>query len=180
VLDAIRRIVRFLRIAEREAEAAHGIGAAQRFVLAQLAAAPRASINELAARTLTDQSSVSTVVARLVERGLIARRPGADRRRVELELTASGRAIAARARDLPQTRILAGVAALPPARRAAVIDALRVLIRAIGADAVEPRMLFEDEPASARANFARASRRAARSAGTGTARSPRARSGRPR
>ena len=172
VLDALRRIVRFLRIADREAEAAHGIGAAQRFVLAQLAAAPHASINELAARTLTDQSSVSTVVARLVARGLIVRRPGADRRRVELALTARGRAIAARARDLPQTRILAGIAALSPARRAAVIDALGVLIRAIGADAIAPRMLFEDEPAPPTG--------AARRAGTGTARRARAPRGRPR
>ena len=46
--------------------------------------------------------------------------------------------------------LMAGIAVLSPARRAAVIEALRVLIRAIGADAVEPRMLFEDEPAAAR------------------------------
>jgi DNA-binding MarR family transcriptional regulator len=177
ILDAIRRIVRFLRLADRDAAATHGIGAAQWFVLAQLAEAPHTSINELAARTLTDQSSVSTVVARLVAQGLIARRPGEDRRRVELALTARGRAITRRGGDLPQDRILRGVAALPPARRAVVVDALRELIRAIGADAVEPRMLFEDEAAPARAPPPRG---AARRARTGTARSGRARSRRPR
>lgn len=177
ILDAIRRIVRFLRLADRDAAATHGIGAAQWFVLAQLAEAPHASINELAARTLTDQSSVSTVVARLVAQGLIARRPGEDRRRVELALTARGRAITRRGGAPPQDRILRGVTALPPARRAAIVDALRELIRAIGADAVAPRMLFEDEmpPAAPGRPLTGAARRAR----TGTARSGRARSRRP-
>src|SRR2546423_5112313 len=93
VFDSLRRLVRFLRLGAREAEEATGVSSAQLFVLHQLAGAPAASLAELAERTLTDQSSVSTVVARLVAHGLVARRKGTgDRRRVELALTARGRA----------------------------------------------------------------------------------------
>jgi DNA-binding MarR family transcriptional regulator len=60
---SLRKIVRFLRLADRAAEAAVGLSAAQLFVLQTLASQPAASLAEVADRTLTDQSSVSTVVA---------------------------------------------------------------------------------------------------------------------
>ena len=67
-------------------------------MLQQLAAAPAKSVNELADRTYTHQSSVSVVVRRLVEQGLVARRRASDDgRRRELSLTAAGRRLVARA-----------------------------------------------------------------------------------
>ena len=79
VLDSIRRIVRALRESSRKTERSVGLGAAQLFVLQRLAGAPPLSINELADRTLTHQSSVSVVVSRLVRAGLVARtRAAAD------------------------------------------------------------------------------------------------------
>jgi DNA-binding MarR family transcriptional regulator len=84
-LDAIRRIISVLRRSSRLAESEVGIGGAQLFVLQQLATAPARSINELAERTYTHQSSVSVVVRRLVKQRLVERRPGPDdRRRREL------------------------------------------------------------------------------------------------
>jgi DNA-binding MarR family transcriptional regulator len=148
ILDALRRLVRFLRLAARDAEEATGASAAQLFVLQQLAAAPAASLADLAARTLTDASSVSTVVARLVARGLVARRAAAgDRRRAELSLTARGHALIHRAPVLAQHRLLDAIAHMSPAERKATVRALGGLVKAVGADAIEPRMLFEDERA---------------------------------
>jgi DNA-binding MarR family transcriptional regulator len=69
VLDSLRRIVQVLRESSRRAERQLGISGAQLFVLEKLAEAPSQSLNELAERTHTHQSSVSTVVARLVKRG---------------------------------------------------------------------------------------------------------------
>src|SRR2546423_1557121 len=113
VLDAIRRIVRALRESSRAAERTAGIGAAQLFVLHRLASAPALSLNELAARTFTHQSSVSVVVSRLVERGLVARsRGGADGRRISISATSAGRALVARAPAAAQERLLAGLALL--------------------------------------------------------------------
>jgi DNA-binding MarR family transcriptional regulator len=151
VLVALRRIVRYLRLADREVEAACGVSAAQLFVLRAVAAAPDLSLAELAERTLTDQSSVSTVVARLVVRGLVRRRASrTDRRRAELRITPAGLRVVRRAPPSPQARVIAAVAAMPAARRTELARVLDRLATAIGADLVAPRMLFEDEPARGR------------------------------
>ena len=65
VIDSIRLLVKALRDSGRDAEQKLGITSAQLYVLQALRDHP-ASINELAARTCTHQSSVSMVVARLV------------------------------------------------------------------------------------------------------------------
>ena len=146
MLDALRRLVRFLRM---PAPATRGpaLTVAQHFVLASLAPGPARSLRDLATRTLTDPSSVSVVVARLEKLGLVARRPDpGDRRRASLALTAAGRRVHASAPVLPQVRIVAGLAALPPAKRKAIAQALDQLVRAAGAESVPPRMFFEDEP----------------------------------
>lgn len=149
VLTTLRRIVRYLRLADREAEAACEVSAAQLFVLHTLGEGPAASVAALAARTLTDPSSVSTVVARLVARGLVQRSPSrSDRRRAELRLTTAGAALVARAPRMPQAQMIVAIRAMPAARRAAMVRALDELAVAIGADRVAPRMLFEDEPTS--------------------------------
>src|SRR5690242_18689194 len=88
-LDAIRRIVQALRESSRWSERHVGLSAAQLFVLRTLGDAPGISINDLATRTHTHQSSVSTVVTRLVEGGLVRRlRSGEDARSVTLSLSA--------------------------------------------------------------------------------------------
>lgn len=144
---ALRRIVRFLRLADREVEAACEISAAQLFVLHTLVDEPAASVSELAARTLTDQSSVSTVVARLVERGLVSRTLAeTDRRRAELKITPAGLRMVKRAPRVTQVLMINAIRAMPAARRAELTRSLEGLAAAIGANEVAPRMLFEDEP----------------------------------
>jgi len=142
VMNALRRIVRMIRLAEG---ATHDLSAAQRFVLHSLAAAPASSVAELAGRTLTDQSSVSTVVAKLVTKKLVARTPSAtDRRRAELRLTAAGLKVVKSSPVLPQTRIVDAVAAMPAKPRADLVKSLERLVTAIGANDLEPRMFLEE------------------------------------
>jgi DNA-binding MarR family transcriptional regulator len=148
VMDALRRLVRALRLSARAAEKTVGISGAQLFVLQELAAAPADSLGALAARTHTDQSSVSVVVRRLVERGLVARRSAAaDARRVELALTAPGRAVLRRAPEPVQKRLLAAVSRLPPARRRVLARTLAEVADATVPDAGRAGMFFEEENA---------------------------------
>jgi DNA-binding MarR family transcriptional regulator len=144
-LDAIRRIVRVLRLSSRLAERELGIGSAQLFVLQQLAAAPARSINELAERTYTHQSSVSVVVRRLVEQGLVTRRhaPG-DRRRRELRLTEAGRRLASRAPVPGQVRLIAGLRALPLAQLRTLGRLLDRVVEEMGAAGEPAAMLFTE------------------------------------
>ncbi|MEZ4406465.1 MAG: MarR family transcriptional regulator [Polyangiales bacterium] len=101
-LDALRCMVQALRLASGQVERALSISMAQLFVLEQLAA-----------KTLTDPSSVSVVVQRLVARRLGSRRPDpADARRAQLRLTRSGRALHDRAPEPLQGRLVAALFAL--------------------------------------------------------------------
>src|SRR5215217_789053 len=92
VVDSVRAIVKALRDSGRDTEQKLGITSAQLYVLQELKNRP-ASINELAARTFTHQSSVSMVVARLVENRLVTRTASrGDARKLSISLTAAGRA----------------------------------------------------------------------------------------
>ncbi len=75
ILNGIRLIVQDLREASRAAEARLGLSGAQIFVLQTLAETPGISVNELSARTYTHQSSVSVVLKRLIQRGLVRAAP---------------------------------------------------------------------------------------------------------
>src|SRR4051812_1769765 len=88
ILDSIRRIVRALRAASRRAESLSGVSGARLFVLGALKDGSPLTINEIAARTYTHQSTVSTIVSRLAAAGLLARATSSvDARRREVRLT---------------------------------------------------------------------------------------------
>jgi DNA-binding MarR family transcriptional regulator len=115
VIDSIRAIVKSLRDSGRDAEQTLGITSAQLYVLQELRRGP-ASINELAARTFTHQSSVSMVVARLVESRLVTRAAAkGDARKLSISLTNSGRALIRRSPDAAQNRLVNALKAMPGA-----------------------------------------------------------------
>ncbi|HEX2656684.1 MAG TPA: MarR family winged helix-turn-helix transcriptional regulator [Polyangia bacterium] len=150
VLDGIRHIVRTLREASRAAERAVGLSAAQLFVMQRLASAGSLSVNELAERTLTHQSSVSVVVAKLAQRGLVERqRAASDARRLEVTLTAAGRAALSRAPAATQDRLIAALALLGRPARIRLAADLQMLLDAMGVDRRHAPMFFE-APASKR------------------------------
>jgi DNA-binding MarR family transcriptional regulator len=129
VLESIRHIGRSLRVGGRAAEQTVGVSGAQLYVLQQLQKAPAQSLNELASRTLTHQSSVSVVVSRLVERRFVSRTASPeDGRRVVLSLTAAGRALLARAPEAAQARLVDGLRRLPQRRVRELSQGLRALV----------------------------------------------------
>ena len=146
VLDSIRRIVSALRLFDREAEAGAGISGAQLFVLRQLDGAGGISVNELADRTHTHQSSVSVVVDKLVHRNLVRRtRSRRDGRSVELSLSSQGRKLLRRAPAAAQERMIAALAEFPPRRRRQLAGLLVDLIRKTGIERHTPALFFEDK-----------------------------------
>jgi DNA-binding MarR family transcriptional regulator len=155
VLDALRRIVRTLRT---HGASSHGESAAGLFVLQTLADGGTLSVNEIAARTHTHQSSASVVVKRLVRRKLVRRaRSVDDGRRVEMTLAPRGAELLKRAPRAPQERLVAGLDALAPVERARLAASLAALVRAMGIDGDAPSMFFEEAP---RSSAVRRSRRA--------------------
>ena len=145
VLDAVRRIVQALHESSRWAEKHLGLTGAQLFVLQQLADSPGLSLNELAARTHTHQSSVSTVVARLVDRGLVVRAPAAaDARRLELRLSPRGRKLVQKAPNVAQQRLIEGIERLSVSRRRALAASLEALTSAMAVGGGDAVMFFDE------------------------------------
>ncbi len=143
-LDSLRRIVRVLREAARLAERRFGLSGAQLFVLHKLAGASPMSLNELARRTHTHQSSVSTVVTRLVEQRLVLRvRSERDGRMLQLTLTPAGARVAKRSPDPPTERLIEAIESLPRKQQKALASALMAVAKTIGATG-RPIMFFEE------------------------------------
>jgi DNA-binding MarR family transcriptional regulator len=149
VLDALRRIVRDLRLSSREVEREAGVSGAQLFVLQALTDGRAASLNELAERTHTDQSSVSVVVRRLAERKLVARKASrADGRRVELSLTPAGQRLLARCPEPMQARLLSAIQRLDEPELSALTRGLIALVREMGLEGSSVEMFLEEPSVS--------------------------------
>jgi DNA-binding MarR family transcriptional regulator len=165
VLDSIRRIVRLLRVGSREAERQVGLSGAQLFVLHKLSEAEMLSVNELAERTHTHQSSVSVVVQSLVDKGLVTRtRASDDARRLEVALTATARALLRKAPGVAQDRLIEAVEKLPPAARTQLAKSLARLVEEAGLGDEEAAMIFEDGVSAKSKSSKTEAKRAAKSA----------------
>ena len=146
-MNAVRSIVRALRLNTRSIEGKLGISLAQLFVLQQLVDKPAESLNELAERTATHQSSVSVVVRRLVDRGFVTRVAStSDRRRVHIALTAAGESLLRGAPPTVQSDLMHGMSRMRPDQRATLAELLELWVLASGIDLAAPPMMFEDEP----------------------------------
>ena len=157
VLNSLRQIVRSLRVASRAAEQRVGLSGAQLYVLSCLARYSPCSVNELAAHSATDQSSVSVVVSRLVALGHVRRVTAkSDRRRVELSLTRSGRALLQSAPEAAQDRLISSLSQLKKAELTALSRLLRKVVEGAHVSEQVPSLFFEEGPSLTRLENGRA------------------------
>ena len=145
-MDAVRAVVRALRINTRAIELEIGISLAQLFVLQQVAQRPATSLNDLAERTATHQSSVSVVVRRLVERGLVTRRAdSADKRRVQIALTPAGEKLLEGAPETIQVRLMSALEQLAPTERKELAALLTKWLDTAKISYASPPMMGEED-----------------------------------
>lgn len=144
-VDCVRRLVRGLRLAEQRTRVEAGLSAAQLFVLGTLADSAAASLSALAERTMTDRTSVASVVERLEEQGLVtSQRADDDRRRVLVRLTSAGRRRLSSAAPAPTVLLVRALERLPPAELAGLTRHLGALVQAMGLADGPTNMLFEE------------------------------------
>ncbi|MCB0308390.1 MAG: MarR family transcriptional regulator [Bdellovibrionales bacterium] len=141
ILDAIRRILRSLRESSRHAENELGLSGAQLLVLQFLKDGKPLSINELAERTQTHQSSVSIVVTKLVDGKLVKRQTSAeDGRKVEIILTSAGtRLLEMKSSKLAHEKLFSAISELPISKQKQLATLLTQVVEASG---------FADQPAT--------------------------------
>ncbi len=111
-----------------------GVTAPQRLVLRMVGRFPGVTACEMAAVLHLDRSTMSGIVTRLVDRGLLVRQAdAADRRRVRLEVTARGRRLARETAGTAEEAVRRALAAHPARSVAAARLVLASLAREVSA-----------------------------------------------
>jgi DNA-binding MarR family transcriptional regulator len=142
-VDCVRRLVNALGQSARAVEQRTGLTNAQLFLLRQLDHDGTLTINELAERALSQQSTVSLLVRRLEEAGHVTRRPSEDDgRRVCVTMTAAGKNVVRRAPKPPLAQMIDALDRLPPSEVDSLTRGLGSLLREMHAPAVKTP-LFE-------------------------------------
>jgi DNA-binding MarR family transcriptional regulator len=145
-----------LRRAARRTELTTGLSAAQTFVLNAVEGAPGCSLNDVAAMTMTDRTSVAAIVERLVDERYLKRAQAEDdRRRASLTVTARGQRAVRESPPPPTILLVDAIRALSPSDRRALSRGLWMLTERMGVADEPAGMLFDD----GRANGARKRRR---------------------
>lgn len=138
-LIAIRRIVRAAEFAARDLARTAGLTASQMVVLQIIARQGEPSAGAVAEQASLSQATVTALLDKLEQKGLITRRRDQeDRRRVAVALTPAGRQALANRPDVLQNRFAARFEKLESWEQAAIIAALErvaVLMDAEGIDA---------------------------------------------
>lgn len=103
MLVALRRVMRAVDLHSRKLMQSHGLTGPQALVLQEAVKGTGISAGELAGRVSLSQATVTDIVSRLEQRGLLSRqRSSEDRRRVLIQTTAAGREVIATAPPLLQ------------------------------------------------------------------------------
>jgi DNA-binding MarR family transcriptional regulator len=143
----VRVLVAALSHSARAVERSTGVTNAQLFLLQQLAESDSLSVNDLAARARTQQSTVSIVIARLVRAGLASKRKSEDDARMAvISLTPKGRRLLAHAPAPPTTALFRAIESLSARDARALADGLRALVDALELTPPEVTLLFEHAP----------------------------------
>ncbi len=112
---------------------AKGLSVPQFRTLCSIKRTPGGTLSSVSEHLGSTLPTASRIVAGLVARGLISRKPGsADRRQVSLELTAKGRSILDVAREGTQAAVAEQLVGLTPKQRATMSSALAVMVSVFG------------------------------------------------
>ncbi|MAY31497.1 MAG: MarR family transcriptional regulator [Rhodovulum sp.] len=124
-LIALRRILRATEIYGRELAKAAGLTAVQIRVLQVLAETDHTTPKALSSRMGVSQATITTLIDRMVAKGLVERqRSETDRRQMNLFITTAGREAIDRAPDPLQERYIKEFNRLPDWEQAMIVAAL--------------------------------------------------------
>jgi DNA-binding MarR family transcriptional regulator len=143
-MNALRRLVSALRTAGADANVEHAMSVAQCFALRVIGGRPGLTMSELAQQTLTTRSTISEIVVKLVNKGLVCRRVDpSDQRRIRLQLTAAGVvAFGSMGETLPE-RLVRALDSMTPAMRESLAALLEQWIESAGLSREPPAMFDE-------------------------------------
>lgn len=137
-LIALRRIMRVTELNARALANESDLTASQLLVLQQLAEGGSALPSVIARSVGLKQATMTVLVNKLEDAGLVTRRRDTeDRRRVWVEMTEAGRGALAKSPDLLQDRFERGFNALDDWEQSLIITALERVANLLDAEAIE-------------------------------------------
>ncbi len=137
-LVSLRRIVKVVDAQARTLARDTSLTPSQLIVLSELASSESLQPGELARAASLKQATISILLDRLQERGLVQRARGdTDRRTVRVQITPEGRRVLADAPDLLQVEFGARFEELPSWEQAYINAALMRLVALLGAGAID-------------------------------------------
>lgn len=146
-LIALRRILKAVDSHSRTLARDTSLTPSQLAVLKELAATGSAQPSDLARSAGLKQATISILLDRLQERGLVQRARGdTDRRTVFVQITPAGRETLKAAPDLLQSAFGARFAALPDWEQAYVNAALTRLVALLGAGGIDASPVLDVGP----------------------------------
>jgi DNA-binding MarR family transcriptional regulator len=147
IVVALRRISQAIDQWSRQLWQDFGLTSPQLATLREIAAGKNVSPGTLATALHVSQPTVTGILQRLEERGLVSRvRSAADRRSVVAELTDRAREILAEAPPLLRDRFRAELARLPDWQQTELLATLQRVAEMMHAPEVEPTPYFFHEP----------------------------------
>jgi DNA-binding MarR family transcriptional regulator len=151
VLILLRRLIRAVDLHSKKLVRETGLTTPQVVVLQAIRDSGEVTTGRISSAVSLSQATVTTIVDRLEDRGLIERyRSTIDRRVVHLRLTAAGRSALRKAPPLLHERFRRSYASLNPARQRAILNALRDVAEMMGANSLDAApLLHVSAPASA-------------------------------
>lgn len=139
-------MVKALQTYSQDVRSAYGLTGPQLWALKTLQREGGMTVGRLAAALAVHQSSMSVLLDRLEERGLVRRiRRQPDRRIVQVTLTARGATVAADAPDAAQGRLLHALDAMSAQELRRIRRAVDRLVAAMEAADVHARFFFSDD-----------------------------------
>jgi len=146
IFDNLRRVYQVINEQSKKAKKQTGITGPQLWAIKMIAESSPVQVSELAHKMYLHPATVVGILNRLEEQGLVIRtRTREDRRIVDVNLTPEGNALVARAPEVAQGLLAAGLEVLPAGRLLDIASALDQLVQILGVQEVPPHLILSPE-----------------------------------
>lgn len=144
ILVAIRRVMRAVDMRSKQLERKAGLTVPQWLILQALSASGEMQISELARRISLSHATVTSILNRMSDKGLVQRkRNSADRRAVRVSLTAKGKTTFEEAPELLQEAFVARFRQLERWEQKLLTSAIERVASMMEADGLEVSPILE-------------------------------------
>jgi DNA-binding MarR family transcriptional regulator len=146
IIDNIRRVFQVVNEYSKRAKRETGITGPQLWAIKVIAESSAIRVSDLARRMYLHPATVVGILNRLEIQGLVKRvRNHHDRRIVNVELTERGNDLVARAPQVTQGLLVAGLEVLPLKQLQKIDASLEALVQILGAQDLPPKMMLSTE-----------------------------------